>query len=282
MDQRRGIITLIPKKGKDSTRLKNWRPLTLLNTDYKILAKLFAYRIKGLLESIIHSDQTGFVSSRYIGTNINRILNVMEYCELNDIEAMLISIDFEKAFDSMEWDFVFRAMHYYGFPDQFVSWVKLLYNDVESCIINDSNISRFFAPTRGVRQGCPASLYLYIIGAEVLASYIRANSNISSIPISQAHSAVSMYADDMTVITYRGQNVINSVFNILDDFSVVSGLRVNKDKTQVMPIGTNIMQCYGIDNICHTIHVLGIDVTQDRKRIITSNFDPILEKIKSS
>ena len=281
MDQRRGIITLIPKKGKDSTRLKNWRPLTLLNTDYKILAKLFAYRIKGLLESIIHNDQTGFVSSRYIGTNVNRILNAIEYCELNDIEAMLISIDFEKAFDSMEWDFVFRSMRYYGFPDKFVNWIKLLYNDIESCIINDGNISRFFTPSRGVRQGCPASPYLYIIGAEVLACFIRASISIPCIPISQSHSAVSMYADDTTIITDRGQNVINSLFTILDNFSVVSGLKVNKEKTQVMPIGSNITQCYGIENTCDTLHILGIDIIQDRRRIITSNFDPILTKIKS-
>jgi len=110
MDQKRGIINLIPKKDKDTLLLSNWRPLTLLNTDYKILAKLFAARLKTTLKNFISTDQTGFIPNQYIGTNINRMLNFIDYCNDNSVEGMLISIDYEKAFDSMEWDFVTK--HY--------------------------------------------------------------------------------------------------------------------------------------------------------------------------
>ena len=94
LSQRQGIISLLPKKGKNSLLLKNWRPLSLLNQDYKIIAKVIATRIKKVLPKIIHRDQTGFLSERYIGENINRLLNIIDYAEKKKIKALLIFIDF--------------------------------------------------------------------------------------------------------------------------------------------------------------------------------------------
>ena len=100
--QRQGIIILIPKKDKDRELLKNWRPLSLLNTDYKILAKCIANRIKKVLPEIIHCDQTGFLPNRYIGENINRIFGIMHYSKVYNINPCLVAVDFEKAFDFLE------------------------------------------------------------------------------------------------------------------------------------------------------------------------------------
>ena len=283
IDQRKGIITLIPKKDKDNSVLKNWRPLTILNIDYKILAKLLAARLKYLLPSIIHTDQTGFVPNRYIGCNINRLLNTIDYCNDNSVEAMLIAIDFEKAFDSMEWSFVYKAMKYFGFPDLYINWVKILYNSTESCIINDGHISDFFSPTRGVKQGCPMSPYLFIIGAEIMARYLRRKDTIRPINISDTNTILSQYADDTTVITFRSKEAVLDIFECLDKFAIMSGLKVNKGKTQVMLIGHNLNESRNIEQICSitdTVYILGINISCSKEEMIRVNYLPIIGKIK--
>ena len=100
IEQKRGVLTLIPKKGKDLRYLKNWRPLTLLNTDYKILTKLLAARLQEVIKKIVHPDQSGYIQGRFIGQNIRTTFDIIEYCKTFDIPGMIITIDFEKAFDS--------------------------------------------------------------------------------------------------------------------------------------------------------------------------------------
>jgi len=280
MDQRKGIISLIPKKGKDTLILGNWRPLTLLNTDYKILAKLLAYRFKNLLPNIIHDDQTGFIPGRYIGCNINRILNTIKYCDEQDIEAILVSIDFAKAFDSMEWEFVYKAMDYYGFPEKFINWIKIMYVDINSCVINNGNISKLFYPTRGVRQGCPLSPYLFVIGAEILSCYIR---DCPDIPTLYRGTCISQYADDTTILTIRNKKVLICIFDILESFSIVSGLKVNIDKTQVMPIGKNILNIAEIHEftLCNKMTVLGVTICCNDKTMFELNYVPVISMIRN-
>ena len=113
--QKRGILSLIPKK-TDPLKLKNWRPISLLNQDYKIIAKLLAERIKLCLPYLIDDDQSGFIKGRYIGQNITNIIDLIHYTEENDIPALLLSIDYEKAFDKLEWNFITTALEYFKFP----------------------------------------------------------------------------------------------------------------------------------------------------------------------
>ena len=101
IDQRRGIISLIPKKGKNRLLLKNWRPISLLNTDYKILTKCLSHRIQDVLPSIINSDQTGYIKGRYIGENIRTISDLIDYTSLRNMPGIVLLIDFEQAFDTI-------------------------------------------------------------------------------------------------------------------------------------------------------------------------------------
>ena len=104
--QRRGLITLIPKKNKPTKMLKNWRPITLLNCDYKIATKSIASRIGKVLPKIINNDQTGFLKGRFIGENIILIDSIINYTNTAKIPGLLLFVDFEKAFDSIEWSFI--------------------------------------------------------------------------------------------------------------------------------------------------------------------------------
>ena len=95
ISQKQGIITLLPKKDKDTLQLKNWRPISLLNTDYKIITGCISNRLRKVLIRIINDNQTGFLSNRYIGDTLMRLLNTIEYTNEHNIPAVLIAIDFE-------------------------------------------------------------------------------------------------------------------------------------------------------------------------------------------
>ena len=163
ISQPRGLITLIPKKDQPKCYIKNWRPITLLNCDYKIAAKSIASRIKRTLPSIINSDQTGFLKNRFIGENIRLLNYIINYTDKEELPGLLLFIDFEKAFDTIEWPFIAKTLKYYNFGDSLISWIKLFYTDISNCIQNNGWSSDFFLLTRGVRQGCPLSPYLFFI-----------------------------------------------------------------------------------------------------------------------
>ena len=113
--QRCGIIKLVPKKYSEPHFIKNWRPLSLLNCDYKIVAKAIANQIKSVISKLINNNQTGFIKGRFIGENIRLVDNIINYASENKIPGLLLFIDFEKAFDSLEWSFIERTLQYFGF-----------------------------------------------------------------------------------------------------------------------------------------------------------------------
>ena len=155
ISQRRGIITLIPKPNKDATSLENLRPISLLNVDYKILTKTIAKRLEKVLPKIINPDQTGYVKGRYIGENVRLISDIMSYKDDKTMLGVALFFDFRKAFDTIEWDFLIDTLNKLNFRPDVKNWVKIFYNNVTSCVLNNGHVSEFFALESGVRQGCP-------------------------------------------------------------------------------------------------------------------------------
>ena len=117
ISQRSGVITLLPKEDSDLLDLQNWRPITLLNIDYKIASKTLAKRIETVLPKLVYSDQTGFMKARYIGENIRLINDVMEYTLSERIGGVLVSLNFKKAFDPLEWQFLKRILELFNFGE---------------------------------------------------------------------------------------------------------------------------------------------------------------------
>ena len=178
ISQSRGIIKLIPKKDADLNLIKNWLPLTLLNCDYKIATKAIAKRIKTFLPKLVPYDQTGFIRDRFIGENIRLIDSVIKYTKAKNMPGLLLFLDFEKAFDTLEWPFIRKTIQYFGFGPSLLNWLKVFYCNSQSCILNNGWTSNFFALNRGVRQGCPLSPYLFVLSVEVLAYAIRKKKEI--------------------------------------------------------------------------------------------------------
>ena len=202
----------------------------MLNQDYKLATKAIAKRICTVLPKIINNDQTGFLKNRYIGENILNITNLMNYLDETN-ESALISVDFEKVFDYLEWKFIEYCLKRFNFGPCIRKWITVFYTNTTTRILNNGWITEVFKPSRG----CPLSPYIFIICAEILACLFRNDFNIEGIKVNDKTFLISQYADD-TIITlkYSEPNLKNSI-KIFQLFARCSGLKVNYEKSQIMP-----------------------------------------------
>ena len=282
LEQRRGILTLIPKKDKDRLYLKNWRPLTLLNTDYKILAKALANRLTKFLPFIIEDDQTGYISGRFIGCNIRLIEDIISHSNRLNIAGILLTIDFEKAFDSLKWSFIKKALRAFNFGDNFISYVDTMYNQISTAVINNGFTSNWFHPKRGVRQGCPLSPYLFVVAVEVLASKIRQDKNIKGLTFAGVEIKISQLADDTTCII-KDENSLKKLLDLFVIFEKGTGLGINVDKTNARCLGSYMPsqpKLFDLKWSQEPVETLGVLVTGNENDHYKLNFEPKLIKMK--
>ena len=288
ISQRRGLITLIPKKNKPQQFLKNWRLISLLNCDYKIAAKAVAMRMKRVLPDIINNDQTGFLKGRSIGENVRLLNSVISYAEQQNIPGMLLFIDFEKAFNTLEWKFLEKTLRLYNFGDCLITWIRLLYADISSSIQNNGWSSEFFQLNRGIRQGSPLSPYLFILCVEILGNAIRNCDQIKGICVLDVECKISQYADDTTLILDGSEKSMHQSFSLLDSFASISDLRINYEKTEALWIGDMHFQRRKIaayKNISwpsHKVKALGVWLSTIKEESITLNYEEKKETISKT
>ena len=229
--QRLAIITLIFKKGK-RTSLKNYRSLSLTNTDYKIIAFVLARRLQTVIDKLIGKQQSAYIKGRNISENARLILDIFDYCDSTDTDGLLLLLDFEKAFDSVEWNFLFKTLKKFNFGPNFISWVKILYTNPIFRIKNNGWISKTCQMNRGIRQGCPISAMLYLFVAEILALKLRENNNIPGIKINDSTEIKTIqHADDLT-LSLKNEESLNASLNVIRLFCNITGTKVNIAKTQ--------------------------------------------------
>ena len=236
--QPRGLIIMLCKKN-DRLDTKNWRPISLLNVDYKIATRTISGRFLAVLSSIIGPDQTCGVPGRTISSNLFLIRDLLEYVEREDIPLALLSLDQEKAFNRVNWGFLLRTLETFNFGPTFLRWIKLSYTNIESAVVINGWTSAFFQPSRGVRQGCPLSPLLYVITIEVLAVCLRTSPEITGVqlPNSLEQFKCSGYADDTTVAATSDES-IEQTFTIYCQFERASGACLNRGKSKGMWAGS--------------------------------------------
>ena len=237
LSQRRGVISLSFKKG-DRLDPPNWRPITLLNVDYKLASRAIAGRLLKVIHLLVAEDQTCGVHGRFIGENVALLRDMVSFASSSRTPVAILSLDQEKAFDRVDWGFMQSTLVAMGFGPSFVAWVGLFYHRVQSCVNVNGYVSAFFNLLRGVRQGCPLSPLLYVLVSEFLAANIRCNTRISGlhIPGFPPLSPISQYADDTSLIV-SSDDAIKAVFETYALFERASGSKLNQAKSKGLWLG---------------------------------------------
>ena len=205
---------------------------------YKIGSSCIANRIKTVLPLLVNEDQTGFIAKRYIGDNIRLIYDLMRYLDIKNIPGLMLSLDFEKAFDSLDWGFMFKALKSFGFGYDICKWISTFYKDIKSTVIVNGQCTSWFSVNRGCRQGDPISPYLFVLSVEILAIIIRENKNIKGIFIDDIEHKISQFADDAQLLNNGDERTFIETINVIHKFGKLSGLFLNTEKTQAIWLGS--------------------------------------------
>ena len=274
------IIVLLYKKGQREN-IKNWRPISLLNTDVKLLSKVLAERLKKALPEIIHTDQSGCIPGRFIGQNIRLIEDIIA-CK--DGDEVLLFIDQEKAFDRVEWEWLLKVLDKFNFGDQFKKYIKIMYCNMKSSVLTNGMISEYFNVTRGIRQGDSLSALLYVVQSEPLAEYIRTCTDLKGIDIKGLNDCsynvkCSQYVDDTTIFLHDVSEIDKCV-QILDEFGLASGSRLNKEKSIGAVMNQEVINHYdGIIKLTDdNVKALGVPVGKFKSK--KPHWDNIIEKVR--
>ena len=199
----------------------------------------------------------------------------MAYTDDQKIPGILLFIDFEKAFDTIEWCFIQNVLECFNFGPVVRKWVSILYRDIESAVMNGGYSTNYFKVSRGVRQGCPLSPLLFVLGLEILAQKIRQSMSCRGIKLPQSVEAkISQFADDTTLIC-KDLNALRENMNVLNKFNEISGLKLNKKKTKAMWIGSaknNKTKPLGFQPYQEPIKSLGVNLSYNQDRNNNLNF----------
>lgn len=259
---RTGLVSLLYKKGLKED-LGNWRPITLLTTDYKILAKVLTERLKRVIGSVVQADQTCGVPGRSISLNLALIRDIISWAEQRQLPLAILSLDQEKAFDRVSHTFLDAILRHMRFGPVYRAWVKLLYRNAFSRIGVNGHFSEKVDQLGGVRQGCPLSPLLYVLSLEPLLAALRAASSFIGVHLPGGGgicAKVAGYADDITLFLTSVSD-FRVISRVLEGFCNVSGARVNVAKSSVMFFGPRAdeSEARGHYNICADgLKILGV------------------------
>ena len=281
--QKQGIIKLIEKKHKDKRHIANWRPISLLNVDVKIASKALTLRLGKVLSDIISPDQCAYVKGRNNFDAVRTINDIMDYTNFYNLPGLMVTIDFEKAFDSLSWNFLIKTLEKFNFGKSFIQWVRILYTNISSCIMNNGVATPLFSIGRGVRQGDPLSPYLFILALETLLASIKQNPDIKGIEVDDKEIKCIAFADDLTNFL-RDKESYAVLSSLLETYGKCSGLKLNKDKKEAYWLGSSHYNhdTLDINKVNEPIKILGIFFTYDRHKSKELNFDLTLKSLKKS
>ena len=230
--ERLGVISLFHKGSElAADNLNNWRPISLTNVDYKILAKVLSRRLDKVIDKLIGMQQVGFMKGRNIALIHRQIDDLLNIQRRNNAAGILLAIDFKQAFDAINIDCIINSLKTFGFGHNFIKWIKILNTNRLACVKNGGHISDTFNMTNGVRQGCPISPQLFLLAVEILAQKIIQDPEIKGLNPHQSASPkkIEQYADD-TSLYLRDTDDLKRALAHLREFSIFSDLHLNLSK----------------------------------------------------
>jgi exonuclease III len=295
--QREAVITLLEKKGKDCQHIANLRPISLSNCDIKICTKAIALRTNKILHKLVDIAQTGYVPNRQVSDNNRLIEEIIDIANNSNEQYYLITLDAQKAFDSVDHDYLIRILKIYNFPETYINWIKMIYTDLSSKVMVNGYTTESFKILQSVKQGDALSCALFILAIEPLLRKINLNDEI--IPVTITHNEdgtvkeinvkTIAYADDITCVV-KDVKSIQLVINEYENFSAYSGIKLNVAKTEIMILGSK-SDAHQLFNIEHngniisiadqkSVCICGITYSNDKSYAYKKNIDEKILKLE--
>lgn len=211
-------IVTIPKPNKDVSLPSSYRPIAVLNKDYKIFTGVLVCRLNKIVQFYVEEDQTGFIAHRNISDNIRWVLNVIHFCKSRKVDSVALALDFKKAFDSVEFMYIHKLLEVMDFGPEFLSIINSIYGQSTTRLKVNFRFSDDFHINRGTWQGCPLSPLLFALAVEPLANYIRNNEQIQGVRIFHRTHTISLFADDVVLFLTNPMSSIKALLSVLDLF----------------------------------------------------------------
>lgn len=279
-----GLIVLLPKKHRDLLIIENWRPLTLLNNDYKILSKALALRMQKVLPDLISEEQVGFMKGRFIGENLLSLQAIMEFLHVTKQEALLLSIDIQRAFDEIPHEVLWNVLDYFHYHYVFVDYLKTLYKCSSCAVLSNGWVSEYFRTYVGVKQGDAISSFLFLNVMQVLSIILENKQDIEVIDINGIRKFYGMYADDVWNVVKNNPKSLKALMEAYELFHLCTGLNINYNKTEVMRIGSlsdanaRMYSLYQLKWTSGPVRILGVDIYNDPAVTSQMNFKIFSQK----
>jgi hypothetical protein len=243
-------MVLLPKK-PGAVDVDAFRPICLQNCCLKILSKILTTRLQAEIPRLIDLYQTGFIRGRSISDTFVYAAELVQVCHKRKKPALVLKLDFAKAFDTVNWEGLFAVLRARRFSEVWIAWIEEILRSSRSAVLVNGCPGPWISCKRGLRQGDPISPYLFLLVAETLQCMIKARGNIRHPTEEGLHCAALQYADD-TLIVLRGDvDDATNLRGVLDQFASFSGLKINYDKSTLVPIHMDEQQA----NLC--VQIIG-------------------------
>lgn len=283
------ILALVPKK-VDSLEMRDFRPIACCNVLYKVVSKIIANRLKGVLPRIVLENQSAFIKGRLLMENVLLASELVKDYHKEDISPRCVmKIDISKAFDSVQWDFVLRSLEAIGVPARFIHWVKLCITTPSFSVQVNGELGGYFQSKRGLRQGCSLSPYLFVLCMNVLSHKLDKAAKEKKFMLHPRCQTLSLthlcFADDLMVFVEGTKSSIEGVLSVFEGFTQWSGLSISIEKSTVYMAGVQadekgrILRNFPFAEGVLPVRYLGLPLMTKAMR--RQDYMPLIEKIRS-